>query len=249
VHLAVPELKGPGDYPVKAQSQAGDLESLIRIVQWRSAKPTLIYHHGTAEKPFDASFRRMFPAGGETDANLVAVRAPFHADPKAFNSHMQKLSNYAAMMAVSVQTIEHVVTFARGHGATKVVVAGASLGGAITNRHHVHFNTADAYCPMLASPLMGDVFLESAYAMKVSKAAKAKPEHIRAIFNFDRAWAKVSDRNVFPLLARHDGVIPYEHHRAAYGNLTVAAVRKGHITAMLAGPLLREHVTKHLGVR
>lgn len=249
VHLSVPELKGAGDYAVTARTHVGDLESLIRIVQWRGTKPTLIYHHGTAEKPFDASFRRMFPGGDAIDANLVVVRAPFHADPKAFNSHMLKLANYVAMMAVSVQAIEHVVKFAQAHGATKVVVAGASLGGAITNRHHVHFNTADGYCPMLASPLMGDVFLESAYAMKVSKLAKAKPDYIRAIFNFEREWANVSDKNVFPLLGKHDAVIPYAHHRAAYGKLSVSTVRKGHITSMLSGNLLREHVTKHLVVR
>ncbi|MBM4405239.1 MAG: hypothetical protein FJ039_03520 [Chloroflexi bacterium] len=246
VRLTVPDLDGPGDYPVKASSHIGDLNALIRIAQWRGAKPTLIYHHGTAEKPFDASFRRIFPQVKDVDANLIVVRAPYHEEPKRFTNKMRRVANYLAMMAVGVRAIEHVVNVARSRGATKVIIAGASLGGAITNRHHIHCNTADAYCPMLASPLMGDVFLESAYAMKVGKRAKADPDRIRSLFNFHREWASVPDKNVFPLLAKHDAVIPYAHHRAAYGRLTVATIPKGHITAMLSGKLMRDHLAKQM---
>ena len=93
---------------------------------------------------------------------------------------------------------------------------------------------------------MGDVFLDSAYAMKVPKAAKKDPEHLRQMFNFDYAWSAVSDDNVFPLLAKHDAFIPYKHHSAAYKGRPVATANKGHITGMLSGTTLAQHLMQQL---
>jgi hypothetical protein len=78
------ERVGSVDTPV------GAFEAAYLPWQWLGPDhPTLVYHHGSGERPFDFgrfssnSFRRLFVAADEAvPANVVAVRAPFHDGSK-----------------------------------------------------------------------------------------------------------------------------------------------------------------------
>ncbi len=248
VKIEMPPIEEEGDYEIRAATLAGNLNPAFRMARWLGADyPVIIYHHGAAEIPFDYGFKRIFPYRKENiPANLFLVRAPFHSSMKDFQSGIRTLNNVAAMLAVSVALIEQLVQHNRMAGVKKIVVAGTSLGGFITNLHHIHFNSADAYTPLLAGVAMHDAYLNSVYSKACDPKARDNPESIEKVLCFEAEFAAVDNSNVFPLLAEHDRLIRYQEQRASYGDLPVEEIGKGHTTGALAYRELREHVLKHL---
>ncbi len=248
VSLLFPNVAGEGDYEVFAETLAGELDAAFRLVQWiEGCAPTVIYHHGASEIPFDYGFKRIFPCKKmDIPANLFLVRAPFHRTMKDFQHGIRTLFNVVAMLAVSVRLIEYLVAFSRDRGSSKIILSGTSLGGFVTNLHHIHFNSADYYTPLLAGLSMDDAYLRSLYSRAVAQEAKENPAAIEAVLNFEKDFAAKDQSNVFPLLALHDRLIRYERQKASYGNLPVHAIDKGHTTGALSYEKLRSHVLQHL---
>jgi len=248
ISMIFPDVQGEGDYEIEADTMAGTLNAAFRVAKWTDGTlPTIIYHHGAAETPFDYGFKRIFPTSKmDIPANLVLVRAPFHRKMKEFQQGIKTLNNVAAMLAVSVRLIEHLVQYLHQASTGKVVVAGTSMGGFITNLHHIHFNSADYYTPLLAGLAMDDAYLYSTYSKAVDRAAKDNPSAIKNVLNFEKDFARMDNNNVFPLLAAHDALIRYEQQKASYGDLPVETINKGHTTGALAYKELREHMLKPL---
>jgi pimeloyl-ACP methyl ester carboxylesterase len=178
VRLTFPQLAGEQLYPIVAETLVGRLEAGVRVARWSGDRaPTLIYHHGTAESPFDGSFQAL--VGGRHQppgANLVVVRAPFGGSFREFVGGIAELQRYAAMLMVSVAVIDALVAHCRERGVARVVVAGLSLGGFITNLHCLHRGSADVYCPLLAGAAMGSLFTTSIYRALVDPRALAAAE-------------------------------------------------------------------------
>jgi hypothetical protein len=63
------------------------------------------------------------------------------------------------MLAASAALIEALIQQCRQQGVGPIIISGISLGGFVTNLHHACFNSADAYAPLLAGPLLEDTFL------------------------------------------------------------------------------------------
>jgi hypothetical protein len=113
-------------------------------------KPTVIYHHGSGESPFDFgrfrsnSFHRLFGSQRVMqDVNLVGIRAPFHdRSSLAYAKSMGELADFVGMLASSTALIEALCQQFRRRGAP-VFVSGISLGGWITNLHRTWHNSAD----------------------------------------------------------------------------------------------------------
>ncbi len=251
VSLNFPDITAEGDYEITAATMAGELNAGFRLAQWlEENKPVVIYHHGASEIPFDYGFKRIFPYQKiNIPANLFLVRAPFHRSMKDFQQGIRTLSNVVAMLAVSVFLFEQIVQHSRKAGSSKIIVAGTSLGGFITNLHHIHYNSADVYTPLLAGLAMDDAYLHSAYSMAVAREAKENPWAIKKALNFEEGFASRNNSNVFPLLAVHDQLIRYEPQKASYGDCPVETLeKKGHTTGALAYKKLRNHVLSRLGL-
>ncbi|UMZ74333.1 hypothetical protein [Natranaerofaba carboxydovora] len=244
IKLGLPNIMGEGDYEVNANTVVGELNPGFRIARWiDESKPVIIYHHGASEIPYDYSFRGIFPYEKENlNLNLVLVRAPFHKSMKDFQHGIRSLENIITMLSVSVCLIETLACYFEEKNVKKTLVAGTSLGGFITNLHHIHYNSAKLYTPLLAGVAMDDVFLRSVYSEAVSEEAKQKPELIESVLNFERGFARRDNSNVFPLLARYDELIRYERQKDSYGGLKVTTIEKGHTTGALSYKQLREHI-------
>jgi len=247
--LQLPEFELTGQYEIPAETLAGRLDPAFQVVQWQGENfPTIIYHHGNNERPFDFrklaknTFRDIFLSSEKRiNANLIVLRAPFHnSSSKEYQQKMTELSNFTAMIAVSVKLVEQLV----GHlkNKYKVFVCGISLGGWVTNLHRAYFNTADGYIPLLAGAALDDVFLTSIYRKLTGKRALENQEVIRKILNFEDDFEKVKKNNVFPLQAFYDGIIRFEPQKRSYGAQFVNIIEKGHVTAALAPALLRRHI-------
>ena len=248
VDLDMPYIPGPGDYEVMARTLAGELEAGFRIGQWKGqGYPTIIYHHGAAEIPCDRSFRGIFPCRRKSiPANLIFVRAAYHRSSREFSQGNRTLAGWVAMLAASVSLIEKLVSWSGENKASFVMVSGMSMGGQIANLHHVYFNTADVYIPLLASAVMGDGLLDSAYRFLVASGARKNATRVKEVLNFEEEFLSADNRNVFPLLARFDEFIRYEHHKRCYKGRPMVTINRGHLTGAFSFSSLREHILAQL---
>jgi hypothetical protein len=173
------------------------------------------------------------------------VRAPFNRSLRAFIASIAELRNYATMLATSVRLIEGLVQRCQAQGSGPVIVSGISLGGFVTNLHHSYYDSAACYAPLLAGPLIEDVFLHSIYRRLVVAPDAAAEQAITHALSFAPAYQARTHQNLFPLLGRYDQYLRYAVQRAAYGDdVMVAALDKGHVTGALAYADLRAHVQR-----
>lgn len=244
--VELPAFDGPGLYEVQAASYVGTLTPGVRIATpLRADRPTLIYHHGIGEYPFDTSFDRLFrPKQSTIDANLIAIRAPYHRSFQSVRTGLASLANILALQAVSVALIESVQHRIDRHVGSPVVVSGTSLGGFVTNLHHIHHGTADRYVPLLAGLAQDDVFLESTLRSRVANHARAAGDTIRDRLNFEDAFAASDPARVHPLLARYDRIVRYPVQSTSYGGRPITTVEAGHLSGAAAVDQLRDHVSR-----
>ena len=110
-------------------------------------------------------------------------------------SGMSKTENWLVMMANSVKIMELIIEQVRAKFtkqddiASTITVSGTSHGGFITNLHHIHYNSATKYRPLLAGTAMDDAFLNSFYSKSLAKSALAHPEIMSKLFDFQTYFA------------------------------------------------------------
>lgn len=255
VSLDLPSFTGEGVYEVAATAPPRAADPAFRVYRWKGpGYPTLIWHHGALERPFDFGrmakniFRGIFPPeSSPPDANLILVRAPWHAGPpEEYHRVVSSLMGFMAVLATSVRLIDALVARLREMESGPVALSGISLGGWVVNLHRTYLNTADAYIPLLAGAALGELFLTSDFRRMTSPHALLLPGRIRRALDFEADFRAVRDSNVFPILARHDRFIRYDRQAPAYEGHPVRVLEKGHITAALSPGLLREHILEHV---
>jgi len=255
IRLDVPTISGEGRYEVPARCGTARLDPAFEVAQWHGAGfPTLLFHHGNNERPFDRSAlgknsftRVVWEARQEFDLNLIVLRAPLHRSFRQYTSGVAQLAGFASMLATSVRLIEHLQAWSRARGSGPVVVSGVSLGGFVTNLHRACFNTADAYAPLLAGAAIDHLFVSSVYRWLTAPAALGHPEALHRVLNFEAEFSRVPDDNVFPLLARYDKLIVFDRQKQCYGDRPLVVLEKGHVTAALATSELRQHLLSVVG--
>jgi len=248
--LQVPELK-EGIYETEAMSKTGSLDPAYYVYQWKGNDyPTIIYHHGNNERPFEFSrfaknsFKTIFVDPREPiGANLIAVRAPFHNSPlKEYQKKIRHLSNFVAMLAASVRLIEAIIAELRKNSDATIILSGISLGGWVTNLHRSFFNTADLYIPLLAGAALDHLFTDSIYRKMGGELARRNPQTIKTTLNFEDEFKKIKENNVFPLLGKYDQYIQYARQKESYPHNDVKSLNTGHVTSFLAGSELKKHI-------
>ncbi len=254
--LRISKGRGEGYYEVDAKTPVGTMDPAFHVVQWKGKTcPTIIYHHGGFERPFDYgrfsknTFKNLLLSHKHLiEANLINLRAGFHRDVRRFSRVrcVRALADFTAMLSVSAKLVESVTLLARSWGSDRVVVSGLSLGGWAANLHRAYFNSADAYVPMLAGAALGDVFVGSPYQAMSGRLVREQPETVRGILNFESDYLGVTDRNVFPLLALYDQIVQYERQKECYGAMPIRVLKKGHATCARAHEALRRHIIERL---
>lgn len=249
IEVKVPEITGEETFELEAETAGGPVGIAFRVEKWLGADyPTLIYHHGNNERPFDYgksaknTFRHIFVSEKEAfNMNLVVVRAPFHdISLKEYQEKITVLENFMTMIAASVKLNEELIRALPAD--QKVYTCGISLGGWVTNLHRSLYNSSSVYIPMLAGSYLGELFLQSAYRRLAGSLALENEARIRELLNFDAAFSAVETKNVFPLLARYDRFIEYHVQRESYNGIEVQTIEAGHVTAAINANELRTHI-------
>lgn len=244
VTFDLPDFDGEGLYELEADTLAGPMDAAFKIHSWKKSNtPTVVYHHGASEHPFDKTFNQMFPPEPPVDANLIVIRSPFHrTSSMELWGAATHLSRYIALMAVSVEVTERLLS-SPSISTSGTLVAGYSLGGFITNRHHIQYNTAQAYVPFMAGTAHAEIFLTT---WKAAPKAVENAEILRDRLNFDKEWMNRSHENVFPVLGLYDMLNLYETQRPSYGDITVEAWETGHLSGATDYQRCRKKILRHL---
>ncbi len=241
--VSLPPLDRPGEHELTISTLAGELDAGISVLRWHGARaPTVIYHHGGSEIPSTRTAARIFaPEELTTPVNAIVIRLPFHRSGLEFRGVLADLHAFLSMLAVGVGLTERVLTAAALRESAGTLVAGFSQGGFITNRHHLHCNSADAYLPMMAGTDQGELFL-SLFPAVTGAAA----ERVCARLNFSTAWRTIEHANVFPVLARRDGINPLSLMGPGYGEVDVELWDTSHLAGFDDPARLREAIVRRL---
>lgn len=249
ISLSVPEIKGEGVYEVTAETLIGRVNPAFKIAQWKGKEyTTIIYHHGASEIPYDFSFNKVFPVKKkDIPANLIAIRSAFSKSTKDFTTGIKDVSSYIVILTVSVVLTEKIIKYCRKQGVEEIVFTGLSLGGFVGNLHHLYYNNADIYKPILAGTKIADALLdeESTYHKMASSRARIKIEDLRKLLNFDKEFSQKDNSNVYPLLGKYDGVIKYNVQSKSYDKERISTMNKGHLTGSISFNRIREHILEN----
>ncbi|QLG50618.1 hypothetical protein [Natrinema halophilum] len=239
---------------VSASTPVGTFQAAYLVAQWRGPDvPTLLYHHGSGEQPFDFgrfssnSFRRLFGTNADPDVNLIALRAPFHdRSNREYIRAMRDLENFVGMLATSAALIEALADRLREAGCPAILAAGISLGGWAVNLHRTYCAGIDRHIPMFAGARLGEMFVSSIYRKMAAEPALTNPEVLRNVLDFEDRFTDADSDDCDPLLARYDRIIEFEKQRSAYDGIDIAVVEKGHVTGSLATAALRTHIQRSI---
>lgn len=251
LQVSIPSIKGEGQYKVKTDCKTDVNEPAILVAQWKGEEfPTLIYHHGNNERPFDFgkmaknTFSRIFMSDKNMfPVNLLVVRAPFHHfSLGAYQKKMTALENFTLMLSVSVLINEEIIVQRKTSCNAPVITSGISLGGWVANLHKGLFGTSEFYIPLMAGTFLGELFLHSKYSRMVSDLALKHPEQIRNILNFDKLFQTYKIPEVYPLLAVYDQFIQYEIQKYSYIGYPLKTLQAGHVTSALKIQEIRQHI-------
>lgn len=242
--IVLPALEGVGTYrfPVSGLAEAHTGE--IRIIHWKNANaPVLIWHQGGGERPYDLTISRMFPADRACDINVIAVKAPFQDSLSDANRYFAHLHNYVAMMATTVCVTELLLTQTALKQSQCKMVGGYSLGGIVSNRHRVEFNSADLYFPFMAGTRHGDIFMKS---VSIGKAGRNDPDAVTNRLNFDLRWQAANPQNVYPVLGSQDLLNRMSAQGPSYGETPYEVWNGGHLYGAARPQLLRQKICRHM---
>jgi len=250
--MDIPDIAGEERHFVEVKSPDIELDPAFWVAHWTGwNSPTIIFHHGNNENPFNTSrlakhsFQMIFGSNLSIDnVNIIAIRAPFHGDSlKDYSKRITDLSNFVALISTSVALTEKLITQLKNRSNQTILISGISLGGWVTNLHRTYFNTADLYVPLLAGAALAEVFLTSKYKRLTGVLALQNPEIIRNQLTFEDDFEKNELKNVFPLLGRYDQFIQFERQKKCYKSLGQPQVLdKGHVTSLLAASALYQHI-------
>ncbi|MFC7193828.1 hypothetical protein ACFQL4_02840 [Halosimplex aquaticum] len=169
-----------GRHDIAVDTPVGTFDAAYMPWQWLGPEyPTVVYHHGSSEQPFDFgrfssnTFRRLFVAtNAEVPANVVAIRTPFHGGPREdYVDAMSDLANFVGMVASSTALMEAIRAGATDRTDGPVILSGTSLGGFAATLHRAVYGTADRYVPLLAGAAFGELFVSSVYRHVAAESA------------------------------------------------------------------------------
>ncbi len=248
VSIHMPELRPARLLEPRTHSLIGELRPAFKIVQWKSESvPTIIYHHGMLEIPFDALFRQIIPYRRQNfPLNLIAVRAPYHRSVGEFFRNNDTLSKWIAMLASSVALIDELVLRSKVRNSARVMVAGMSLGGYIANLHCIQRGSADVYAPLLAGTRLGDEFFDTLHRKALSDLALSNEGLIKERLNAVFPDVGSLRTKLFPLLASHDALMRFDTQRSCYEDIDVKTVNRAHYSGTFSFAMMREHLLESL---
>jgi hypothetical protein len=244
LEFELPKLVKPGRASFDVSTLAGEVSAAIHVhALGAPGSPVLIYHHDTNEFPPSQALRAMFPQGSNSGLAIYLIEAPFHDARSSTQFAENSVMLHLTMQAVAIAVTERLLLSAHITQASIRVVAGFGQGGFIANRHHMFYDSATAYIPFMAGTAEAEPYLSS---VPTARRALRDQGGLRALLNFDAAWAERGHRNVFPVLGSADLVNPFEAEMRSYGATEVEVWAMSHQAAKKSPERMRRKILRHI---
>jgi len=210
----------------------------------------VLYHHGLAEFPHDATARGILTrANADARFDWACIQAPHHEDQRTVGSRLlASQASFGRCLLGSVYALRALAQALQARfGYRHVALAGMSMGGVITLLDaSLEGSPFGLHVPLMAGPDLADVILRSSFAKIVSplmrRAAAASPDLDRLDLALRLQGAGTPIRAV---LSTHDRLFRLAAHRAGYARIPRAGVLEidaGHVTGALRFGTLARHV-------
>lgn len=227
-----------GEFEFIASSLAPAVSVKVNVFHNAGAlAPVILYNMGGGEAPYDGTIKRAYPASEDPGVSIVAIEAPWQRDRAQLANAFEDLNTYMAMLAITIRMNEWLLRSDQFSRSPRKVIAGTSLGGFVCNRHHLEYNSADAYVPLVAGTLHGEIFLST---IRSSKLVTDNPCVIRKHLNFQDQWDRAPHNNVYAQLGRYDQLNQLEVQGPSYGNAAIDIWEGGHMYHVIHPTLLRK---------
>jgi hypothetical protein len=237
----LPRLGRPGRFAFKAESLVGSVGAAIHLyVQGADDAPVLIYHHAGGEVPATSALRDIYPSPHRAGLTILAVEAPYHETSRQFEAANGSMLTFLTMQAVAIEATERLLQSPALSEAPLRVVAGYGQGGFVANLHHLHYDTANIYIPLMAGTAQAEPFLD---ALPTASRVRHKPDALRQLLNFDAEWAKREHRNVFPVLGCADLVNRFDTQSRSYAATPIEVWPLSHRAGAKAPERIRAKIT------
>ncbi len=245
------QLPDPGlqrTHRVDVRSLDRRLQCAFRVLQWHGeSAPTLIYHHGLLEFPFDAIIRNVIPYQREGfPLNLIAVQAAYHRSFSQFSGDCDSLDKWMAMTAASIKLVDALCSRIKVTSNSRVALTGPNFGGHIVNFHHRLLGGADVYIPLLASGRMGDELLAAPLRRLIARNALAHEEELRNRLNAGISFPAEPNNNIFPLLPQREDKQLLELQMAYFTGCDIELIDRAVVSGAFAFKQLRNHILDSL---
>ncbi len=245
-HIEIHDIDFKGENMIDAITAQGSVNCFFKVTHWRGFDfPTLLFTHYRGDRPYYRRLESLFVPGEYSyDFNMIATGSPFNYDHWEYVKAMGRLCGYVRKLAVTAVLNERILQYLKKLSRKKIVVAGTSFGGWVSNVHKAYFNTADEYRPILAGTKPDEMFLNSYFNRMVAECVQLFAKKVSNALDFDLDFRISGNDNVFPLLAKYDQFVEYEKQKGCFRPENITLVDKGHHTALQDKRLIRKHILK-----
>ncbi|MEM7116114.1 MAG: hypothetical protein AAF614_26995 [Chloroflexota bacterium] len=235
-------LSAPGKHRIWLHGYVGELNCEVQVRPARDPNaPLLIYHHGLSEIPYDGSFRRLFPKSKPHSTHLVCIQAPYHDSLTApFSQGFSSIAHIYQMFAGSLRMMELMQNHFEQQGAAYTILAGISWGGITSMLYEGLFRRTTAVIPMLSSPNLAQVMMDSADMFK--RPLTLPPRTLQQFLDFTPYYEKCDFDCIFPLLGELDLFFQYQNHEHIFAESNLSTTPYGHLTGIFDPNPIRSHV-------
>lgn len=237
-----------GEHPLYLETPTGLLKCGLKVLPaTQKDAPLLIFHHGLNASPYNGSSGAIFQPleAFRRRVHLVFIQAPFHDRRIApLQKGFASVRSIYQMLAGSLRMMELIQNRFEAGGAPHTVVCGVSWGGLTGILYQSIFRRAAAVIPMLASPNISQVLIDTADLF--SRPLPANAPLIQEALDFTPYYDRCNPEQIFPLLAENDLFFRVDHHAGLFSGRPVPTIPESHITGCWNSALLREHLLTSL---
>lgn len=234
-------LLAPGEHAVWLNTPLGEIRCYVNVrLAIRPTAPLVLFHHGLAEIPYTATWRRILPRSQPFPAHTVAVQAPFHnhiSEPlrEGFSSVQRIYQMFAGSLRVYALMQEQF----EDNGAAFTVASGISWGGITSLLYEAIFGKVRAAVPFFASPNLAQVMIEGSEL--IGRPLPVSREVLKGYFDFTPIMN--GSGRIFPVLGEDDLFFRLDEHAVLYSPDKLQTVKGAHVGAAY---YLRQQLRRHL---
>lgn len=241
-------------YKIRGGSENNILEEIYGTARiyfmnkYDSNKPLLIFHHSFLVTNHELHLKTLVNKEMFERFNVVSIGLNAHTSfSEIVNRFIPKFMNSVCSIAGSVLAMEEVIKLHNYQSTKKAVIVGVSIGGIIASWHHLIFDSANIYFPVISQPNLGVVLINENLKDAIYNYDRIKdnPSYLECFKPTSRPADSVN--KVFPIIATEDQLMKYDVTANAWKGYEVMQIDTGHYSYIIKSNEIRKYILGKLG--